>query len=63
MTYIIYLTESDIRSKSNMKVQKRCTETLLSIVFVLLYSILSDHGATQPSHIYLAKACHLLAVA
>ena len=34
--------------------RKLSKETLLSIVFVLLHSILSDDGAKQPSHIYLA---------
>ena len=37
--------------KKVLSYRKLGTEPLLSTAFVLLYSISSDHGAMQPSHI------------
>ena len=37
-------------------------ERLVSTACVLLYLILSDHGATQPSHIYLIQKSEALHV-
>ena len=42
---------SDSCPEEGTSYRKLGTEPLLSTAFVLLYSISSDHGAMQPSHI------------
>ena len=49
----LYLpSELILALKKVLSHRKLGKENLLSIVFVLLYPILCDHGAMQPSHIY-----------
>ena len=52
-TFFFVHSELILALKKVLSYRKLGKETLLSTALVLLYSILSDHTATQPSHIWL----------